>query len=383
MSTLNLSNVINISVSTPPAGLADFQVNNLIIFTNETPLVTIPNWTCQLYRSPSAVATDWGSGSEVYSQAVAIFSQTPNILNGGGQLIIAPIVSGQSISQMIVGMLPIQFFGGVLVAGVTPTDSDWITAAATAESLRVKLFIPQFLTAALTPSTGLFAIISASAEPHARMLLYTQAGTALGTRRMAAAYAGRAMSVDFTGSSTTNSMHLKQLATVLADTGITQTTLNTCITLGVDVYCSIAGRPSVFSTGGTTGGNAFFDEVYNLDWLVLALQTAGFNALASTSTKLPQTEPGIAVLRGAYINVLNQAVTNGYVAPGAWNSPELFGNPADLIRNILEAGFYVYNTPVNLQSQSAREARQAPVIQLAIKLAGAVHSSAVVVYVNP
>ena len=30
---INISNVISISVSTPPAGLADFQVNNLAIFT--------------------------------------------------------------------------------------------------------------------------------------------------------------------------------------------------------------------------------------------------------------------------------------------------------------------------------------------------------------
>jgi hypothetical protein len=140
----------------------------------------------------------------------------------------------------------------------------------------------------------------------------------------------------------------------------------------------ISGRASVF----TSGADSYFDDVYNLDWLVFALQVAGFNALAETSTKLPQTEPGIAVLRNAYASVLKQAVVNGYFAPGQWNSPQLFGNPNDLIRNIAQVGWYIYSNPVNSQTQAQRVARQAPLIQIAGKEAGAVHSSAVVVYIN-
>ena len=36
---IDISNVVNISVSTPPATLAEYAVNNLAIFTKDTPVV--------------------------------------------------------------------------------------------------------------------------------------------------------------------------------------------------------------------------------------------------------------------------------------------------------------------------------------------------------
>ena len=376
---LNISNVINVSVSQPPGGVADYQVNNLAIFTKEAPVNgAITAATPGIYLDPAGVLADWGAGSEAYAQSVAIFSQTPNILSGGGSLVIFPMQSGDVLATVVPAGLLVQFFAGVLWAGYAPADAEIENAATALEALRVKLFANSYLTAATTPSTGVFAIIHAANQPHCRKLLYTQAGTALGARLMAAAYAGRAMSVDFAGSQTTNTMHLKQLVGVVVDTGISQALLTTCQTIGVDVYVPISGRASVF----TSGGDSFFDEVYNQDWLVFALAVAGFNALAETGTKLPQTEPGIAVLRNAYANVLKAAVVNGYFAPGAWNSPQLFGNPEDLIRNIEQVGWYIYSQPVNQQAQANRVARKAPLIQIAGKEAGAVHSSAVIVYIN-
>lgn len=380
MSQLSISNVINVSVSTPPTGVAAYQVNNLVIFTKDVPVNgDITKANPGVYESIVDVATDWGTGSEAYDQAVAVFSQSPNILDGNGRLVIYPMDSGDTLDEVIVALFGAQFFGGALVAGYNPTNQEYEDASAACEPLRVKLFVSAYQTAALTAVTGLFAILFGDSVEHTRCLLYTQAGTAVGARLMAAAYAGRAMSVNFDGNATTNTMHLKQLATIDADLGITQAILDRCQAIGVDCYPSIAGRASVFCSGA----NDFFDNVYNLDWLVFALQVAGFNALAQTGTKLPQTEPGIAVLRGAYITVLNQAVANGFVAPGAWNSPELFGNPASLVRNIAQLGYYIYSQPVNQQSQAARAAREAPLIQIAIKYAGAVHSSSVIVYVNP
>ncbi len=382
MSQLSISNVITVSVSTPPTGVAAYQVNNLVIFTKETPVNgAITKAAPAVYASNdiSTVLTDWGANSEVYAQAVAIFSQSPNIFDGRGKLLVYPMAGGDTLAIVIPQFFGAEFFGGALVAGYDPIDSEYEAGAAAAELLRVKLFVGKHATSALTTTTGLFYKLHASAVEHCRKILYLLDGTALGARIAAAAYASRGMSVDFEGNSTTNTMHLKQLATIEADTEITQAILTTCLTLGVDTYPSIAGRASVFCSGG----DDFFDNVYNLDWLVFALQVAGFNALAQTGTKLPQTEPGIAVLRGAYLTVLNQAVANGFVAPGAWNSPELFGNPASLIRNVAQLGYYIYSQPVNQQLQASRALRQAPLIQIAVKYAGAVHSSSVIVYVNP
>lgn len=379
MSEIAISNVINVSVSTPPTGLADYQVNNLAIFTKEAPVnVAITASNPGIYVSPADVIADWGSGSEVAEMANAIFSQSPNILDGDGQLIIFPMAAEGTLANAIPAGFKVQFFGAAIWAGYAPNDAEVIAGAAATAPLRVKLLVSSHLLASLTPSTGLFAVLFAAGNTHARMLLYTKGALAKNARVAFAAYAGRALCVNYGGTATTNTMHLKQLVTILADDGITQATLDSCQDLGVDVYVPIAGRPSVF----TAGANDFWDNVANLDWLVFALTVSGFNALALTGTKVPQTEPGVAVLRGAYIDVLKQAVKNGFLAPGAWNSPELFGNPDALRRNIEEIGFYVWSQPVNLQPQADRVAREAPIIRIAAKLAGAVQSSDVIVSIN-
>ena len=158
-----------------------------------------------------------------------------------------------------------------------------------------------------------------------------------------------------------------------------KTYLNDALLAGADSYPSLQGVPAVF-TSGANGG--FYDSVYNLQWFVGALQVAGFNYLAQSSTKIPQTENGMDGLKGAYRAICEQAITNGYVAPGTWNSPTTFGNQADLIANITQKGYYIYSQPIALQSQTSRVARQAPLCQIAIKEAGAIQSSSVIIYVN-
>ena len=273
-------------------------------------------------------------------------------------------------------MTPLIFFGGVLSAGYAAPDSEFLAAATQCQSTRKLLAVPSYLTAALNAG-GLFFLISAANESYARCLLYTLSDQ-LHARLMAAAYFGRAMSTDFSGSQTCQTMMGKDLVGIVADPGITQTILDLCETVGADVYANVSGLPKVFSTGG----NDFFDQPYNLMWFVFALQVAGANVIFETSTKIPQTEPGIAILRGAYLGVLNQGVVNGYIAPGAWNSPERFGDPDALLRYVLQTGFYLYSQPVNQQSETDRQARKAPLIQIAAKEAGAVQSSDVIVNVN-
>lgn len=383
MSYISVTNFVNVSVSTPPKGFRDYQVNNLAIFTKETPVNT--NITASnpgVYVSPADVAADWGSGSEVVAQANLIFAQSPNILDGSGQLIIFPMQSGDVLATVIAAGIQKAFFGGALYAGYAPSDAEILAAMVVVQDLRVKLFASSHLTASLVPTTGVFWIVQSAAGTRTRCLLYTEGATALNARKFAAAYAGRALSTDFNAPATTATMHLKTLVGITPDSGISQTILNDAITVGADTYPSVGAGAQYIGKVYSTGANDFFDNVYNLDWLVFGLQIAGVNALATTGTKLPQTEPGVAVLKGAYITVLQQAVSNGFIAPGAWNSSELFGNPSDLKRNILNLGYYVWSLPVNQQLQSQREQRIAPIIRIAVKYAGAIQKSNVVVSIN-
>ncbi len=372
---LSITNVVNISVANPPAGLQDYRINNLALFTKEAPAVEIDT-DFVIYLDPAAVEADWGANSETYAQAVAIFSQTPNILDGGGRLIVVPMESGDTLTTTLAAISQQVFFGAAIYGGYAPLDAELLAAAQAFQAAKKMLFVSAN-SAATLDGGGLFNQIQAANLSYARMLLYTIGATQ--ARLFAAAYAGRALCVEFEGSNTMLTMHMKDLIGIVPDTGITQTILESCKTIGADVYCYIGPLPKVFSTGG----NTFFDQVYGTLWLVFALQVSVFNAIATTFTKIPQTEPGMAILRNAVTSVLQRAVTNGFAAPGAWNSPQLFGDPNALRENVLLYGWYVYNQPVNQQSQTQREERIAPLIQAALKLAGAVQEANVIVYLNP
>lgn len=91
MSHLPLSLFVTVSVSQIPAGIEAFNVNNVILFTDETPAVALDG-DFAIYSGATAVGEDWGTSSQAFAMATALFAQTPNILAGGGALIIAPLL---------------------------------------------------------------------------------------------------------------------------------------------------------------------------------------------------------------------------------------------------------------------------------------------------
>lgn len=372
MSMISISNVINVSVQLPPAGLAPYSINNLVCFTKETPVIALTD-PYAAYTSASDVGEQWGTGSETYAAAVSVFSQSPNILTGGGLFVVVPMLGGETLAQAIVRAKSYVYYGGCSYAYALGTG-EALAAAVVAESERKLLFITSSTSADLL-SGGLFYDIQDQGLKHGRCLFMTVAGS-LDDYRWA--YAGRAMSVNFSASNTTMTMQLKQLTGIPSDTGLTQTLLGQAKTVGADCYANIAGRASLLSHGA----NGFYDDVYNLDWMVGALQVSGFNYLATTSTKVPQTEAGMDGLKGAYRTSCLQAVSNGFVAPGVWTSADTFGSPEDFKRNISDFGYYIYSSPVATQPSADRAARKAPVVQIAVKYAGAIHSSDVIVYIN-
>jgi hypothetical protein len=264
---------------------------------------------------------------------------------------------------------------GILLQGVTDED-DMEDASDYVQSLNKMLFLVRVSETSMN-SGELFYLIKSKSNNHTRMFLYKY-GTAQDASKALASYVGRAMSTDFTGSQTTQTMHMKDLSTVVADEAIDQTILEKCKQVGVDIYGAFQGLGKVFSTGA----NKFFDQVYNLIWMIETLKIAGFNAIATTSSKIPQTEGGVDILKSYYRRVCEQAVTNGYIAPGTWTSPDRFGNAADFMRNISEKGYYIYSQPVSEQLPEDRKLRKAPLIQIAFKESGAIHSTNVIVNVE-
>lgn len=372
---LSLTNVVTISVSLAQQGVSEFNTSNLALFTSDTPGGGFGDDGYKIYLEPTEVATDFGSSSTTYKQALAVFSQQPNILAGNGYLVVIPLEASETLDEAITRTADLVQYYGVMSTTVE-SQADMLAAAAVIQALNKVGFFVQRASASI--DTGGSLDLLRSGGYYKSRGLYYGADTDLEALLMQASYAGRALSVNFSGSNTTITMHLKDLTGVQPDPSMTQTLLNKAQAAGADTYPSLQGVAKVFCSGE----NRFFDQVYNLGWFVGALEVAGFNFLAQSATKIPQTEGGMDGLKGAYRNVCEQAITNQYGAPGSWTSPTTFGNQQDLYANIEQRGYYIYSAPIATQSQADREDRKAPLIQIALKEAGAIHSSSVIVNVN-
>lgn len=383
---LSLTNVINVSVIAPGAQLGVPNMSALAIITKEAaPVSWSSGQTYGIYTSPTAVAADWGSSADVTNMAIAVFSQSPNILTGGGYLVIVPRLQSPSLETTQACLIRISgviFFEGFMIDEEMGSQvSVFLNLCNYVQSTQMMFFYTSSNIADLQPGSMLDQVRT-SGDFRTRTMYYGGALTNGQTQIFSAAYSGRGMSVNFTGANTVLSMQLQTLATIEPDQTINQTGLNAAQTAGVDLYVSISGVPCVF----TSGANLFYDQVYCRTWIAFQLSVNGFNYLknaAQVPGKIPQTEIGMTGLKDAYIQAFNQGITNGYMAPGTWTLPFSFGDPEAFADNITNQGYYIVSQPISQQPSSQRALRQAPLVQAAIQEAGAINSSSVIVYVNP
>lgn len=257
----------------------------------------------------------------------------------------------------------VNYFG--IVYNEKMSDADLQEVAATVQSLDKFQAVASNLTADIG---GVFTTIKDLGYTQTRCLIHT--GSEDEALDFAAAYMSRLMSINFNAANSALTMHLKDMVGVLPDTGMNQGFLDAAQKAGVDFYGDF-GIGKVF----TSNANLFSDQVYTRLALKVDLQIAGFNYLAQTTTKIPQTEEGMDGLKGAYRGVLAIHTTAGVYAPGTWTGSTKFGDPADHDRNIEEFGYYIYSQPVAQQSQAERDTRTAPLAQIAAKESGAIHGS--------
>lgn len=187
----------------------------------------------------------------------------------------------------------------------------------------------------------------------------------------------RIMTVDYTGNATTITLKFKQ------EPGVVAETLNTnqaaaAEAKNANIFVAYNNATNILEQGVMADGT-FVDTVTGSDWLAITVQKSVYNLLYTSTTKIPQTDQGMQLLTTAVAAVCDQGVANGLLAPGVWNSGG-FG----LIKqgDFLPRGYYIYNAPVSSQNQSDRAARLAMPIQVAAKLAGAIHSASVAITVN-
>jgi hypothetical protein len=188
---------------------------------------------------------------------------------------------------------------------------------------------------------------------------------------------GRAFSVNFAANRSTITLMYKQSPGIVAER-LTETQAQTLKTKRCNVFVQYQNDTAIIQYG-VMSGQAYFDEIHGLDWFADSLQTSLYNLLYQSKTKIPQTDAGQNQLVNGAAGVCQEAINNGLVAPGQWNA-DGFGQ---IDRgDFLEEGFYIYTPPMAAQDQSIREQRIAPPIQIALKLAGAIHEIDAIVDVN-
>lgn len=191
-----------------------------------------------------------------------------------------------------------------------------------------------------------------------------------------ASFFGRAFTVNFEGSNTTITMKFKQEPGIIPEI-LSATDASTLAAKRCNVYAEYQNGTAIVQEG-VMSGLAFFDEIHGTDWLANRIQTDAWNVLYQ-SPKVPQTNPGIQQLVAACEGALVQSRVNGLSAPGMWNAVG-FGT---LVQGTyLQKGWYTFAASVDTQSQSIRETRRAPLIQIALKLAGSVHFADVIINCN-
>ncbi|HID0823815.1 DUF3383 family protein [Clostridium botulinum] len=158
----------------------------------------------------------------------------------------------------------------------------------------------------------------------------------------------------------------------LTSTQVTILKNNNC-----NVYIARGTVYNMFENGVMADGTPF-DEVLNLDILTNNIQSAVLNAL-QTSSKIPQTDPGMDNLLNYITAPLEKARNTGFIAPGIWNTSSILSVKTG---DTLPRGYMVLADSIDNQSQTDREARKSPPIYILVKLAGSIEFVSIRVYVN-
>lgn len=367
---LPVSNVVNVDVIIGPRAATGRNFGSLLILGSST---VIPvSERIRLYSSPEDIGTDFGVDSPEYEAATVYFSQSPRpkeVYVGRWAKTLATGEAGaaENLMDAVNAVMGYTNWYGLGIADKEDVaDDDWLKVAAAVEASGVSRIL------AITTSDPA-TMDATSTTDLAYKLKAAKYGRTFVQYSSSSKYAalsafGRAFTVNFNGSNTTITLKFKQ------EPGITYETLTTDQAAALDarncnVFVYYQNDTAILQQGVMSSGD-FFDECHGLDWLQNYVQTNLYNLLYTSTTKIPQTDAGVTRLLSNVEQSMDQSVTNGLVAAGVWN-----GGPIGQLDSgdTLTKGYYVYAQPISEQAQADREARKAPVIQVACKLAGAVH----------
>ena len=367
---LPVSNVVNVDVIMSPVAATGRNFGALLILGTSTVIPVTER--IRQYSAIEDIGDDFGVDSPEYEAATIFFSQSPKptlVYIGRWAKTLAEGEGGtvETLLQAVNASLQYTNWYGLAIADSADlVEADVISVAAAIEASSLSRIL-----AVTTDDVNV--LVSGNTDNIGYKLKASGYSRTFWQYSSSSKYAaisafGRAFTVNFTGNNTTITLKFK------TEPGVTYETLTTAQASAIDaingnVYVYYANDTAIIQQGVMANGD-FFDERHGLDWLQNYVQTNLYNLLYTSNTKIPLTDAGVTRLMTNVEASLDQAVNNGLIAPGVWN-----GGPIGQIESgdTLTKGYYVCADSVDNQAQSDREARKSPVIQAAIKLAGAIH----------
>lgn len=372
---LPVSNVVNVDVIMSPTAATGRNFGSLLILGSST---VIPvSERIRLYAAIEDIGDDFGVDSPEYTAALVFFGQSPKptqVYIGRWVKTLTSSEEGsvETIVQAVNACLQYTNWYGLVIADDVTAGSDVLDADDVIDVANVieasslsRIFGVTSGDAGIISSTSTTDVASRlKAGKYARTFIQYSTSNAYA----AVSAFGRAFTVNFNGSNTTITLKFKQEPT------ITYETLTVGQAAAVDakkanVFVYYANDTAILQQGVMANGD-FFDERHGLDWLQNYVQTNLFNLLYTSTTKIPQTDAGNTRIMANVEASMDQSVENGLVAPGVWNG----GNIGQLSSgDTLTKGYYVYMAALSTQAQADRQARKSVPVQVACKLAGAIH----------
>jgi Protein of unknown function (DUF3383) len=187
----------------------------------------------------------------------------------------------------------------------------------------------------------------------------------------------RIMTTNYNGNNTTITLMWKQEPIITAE-NLNETQLTTLQSFRANVFAAYNNNTAILES--FVGGDGIYADVgFGTDNFAIDLQTALYNALYLSTTKIPQTDAGMHQLATVMKGICIQYVSNGFIAPGVWT---VGGFGTLNMGDFMPTGYYIFQPTVASQNQTQRLARVSVPFQIAIKLAGAVQTVNVAVVVN-
>ncbi|ENZ7725865.1 DUF3383 family protein [Klebsiella aerogenes] len=377
---LPLNRITNVTVTLSARAAQGRNFGSMLILGDST-IIPIAE-RLRAYSSPDDIGDDFGVDSEEYKAAVIWFSQQPQptlVYVGRWVKTLETGEAGEveTLLEAVNALMDYNAWYGLHLAvpeADYPNDADIITVSAAIEASTVS----RIFGITTDEATILDAATTTDLASKLKAAKYSRTFIQYSTSSRYAALSAfaRAFTVDFTGSNTTITLKFKQ------EPGINYETLGTSQANNLEakncnVYVYYENDTAILEQGVMSNGD-FFDERHGLDWLQNAVQTADFNTLYTSTTKIPQTDAGTTTRIANIELVLDKAVQNGLFAPGKWT-----GGPMGQLNtgDMLTKGYYTWAENVDDQLQVDREARKGVPIQVAGKLAGAVHYGSVAITV--